>query len=246
MHPTVGQRGNQAGGKRLEKGLVECLGGLEVEDGLLYGVVGGWLKLAQEGHELVAHLIATVVEGGVGDILDMLQVMLLGVGLYVVAPKGEQGAHHKPVHGQDAVKTRKTGAAKQVEEECFGGIVAVVGGKDGGIALLLAELVEIVVAKLAGSIFDTEVLTGGMVECLKLRHMDGNPIGGSQLTDKLLIAVAVAWPKVEVAVGDGEGESGTVHQMGQHRRVDAATNSKQHLLPRGEEVLLLNVSYKGV
>ena len=47
-------------------------------------------------------------------------------------------------------------------------------------------------------------------------------------------------------MGNGERVSSTVHQMGQHDRVDAATNSKQHLLPRGEEVLLLNVSYKGV
>ena len=35
-----------------------------------------------------------------------------------------------------------------------------------------------------------------------------------------------------------------MHQMGQHDRVDAATNSKQHLLPRGEEVLLSHMCYE--
>ena len=246
LHTSIGQGGKKTGDKGPKKGLIERLGGLEVEDGLLYGVVGCGLKLPQEGHKLVAHLIATVVEGDVGDILDMLEVMLLGVCLDVVATKGEQGAHHKSIHRQDAVEARKTGATKQVEEESFGSIVAVVGGKDGGIALLLAELVEIVVAKLTGRVFHAEVLAGSMVEGLELRHMDGDPIGGSQLTYKLLVAVAVARPKMEVAVGDGEGKSSAVHKMGQHHRIDAATNSKQHLLPRGEEVLLLNVSYKGV
>ena len=150
--------------------------------------------MPQEGHELVAHLIAPVVEGGVGDIFDMLQVMLAGIGFYIVTAKGEQGAHHEPIHRQDAVEARKAGAAKQVEEECFGGIVAVVGGEDGGVIVLLAELLEKVVAKLAGRIFHTEVMAGCMVEGLELRHMDGDPVGGCQLTDKLLVAVAVARP----------------------------------------------------
>ena len=32
-------------------------------------------------------------------------------------------------------------------------------------------------------------------------------------------------------------------QMGQHHRIDTPANSQQHLLPRGEEVLL-HVGYK--
>lgn len=49
---------------------------------------------------------------------------------------------------------------------------------------------------------------------------------------------------MKIAVGDSERKSRLMHQMGQDHRIDTATNSKQHLLPRREEMLLLNVRYK--
>ena len=81
---------------------------------------------------------------------------------------------------------------------------------------------------------------------VELRHMDGDAVVGCKLADKGLVAVAVAGAQMEVAVGYGKGVVGGVHEVGEHHGVDAATNGKQHLLPRGEEVLLLNVSYESV
>ena len=71
--------------------------------------------------------------------------------------------------------------------------------------------------------------------------MERHGIVGCQLTDEGFIAVTFGGPQVEVAVGNGKGESSRVHEMGEDNRVDTTTYSKQHLLPSGEEVLLLNV-----
>lgn len=118
------------------------------------------------------------------------------------------------------------------------------GRKNGSIALLRPHLLEEIVPQPAGGILDTEVFTGGITMGVELGHIDRHPITLRQLTDELLVAVAVVGAQMKIAMGDGKEEARGMHQMGEDHGIDTATNSKQHLLPRGEEMLLLNVRYK--
>ena len=138
----------------------------------------------------------------------------------------------------------EAGAPKEVEEEGFGGVVAVVGGEDGGIGVELAELLEVVVAQLACRLLDALVVPGGMGAGVELCDMDWDCVGVGELSDECFVAVAVGRTEVEVAMGYGKWIAGGVHEVGEDHGVDAATNSEQHLLPCGEEVLLLDVCYE--
>ena len=51
---------------------------------------------------------------------------------------------------------------------------------------------------------------------------------------------------MEVAVRNGERIACSVHEVRQDSRVKATADSKQHLLPRGEEVLPGDVCYESV
>ena len=241
---AIGEGGKQLFGERLEQGLIEMLGRLEVGDGGGDGAVGSGLQLTEEREQLVAHLVAAVVEGGIGEVFHMVEVVAGGIGFDVVAAKRKQGTDHMGLHRQDAMETGKASAAEKIEEEGLVGIVAVVGGEESRIAMRLAEGEEPVVAQTTGSILDAELMGVGVVEGLKVLHMEGNTILQSQIADKKLVAVAVARTQVEIAVGNGEGVVGTVHEMGEDHRVDTSANSKQHLLSRGEEVLLSHMCYE--
>lgn len=83
----------------------------------------------------MAHLVAAIEEGGVGDVFDMLQAMKTGVFLYLATAKGKQRPHHQPVDGENAVEPGKACAAEEVDEKGLGGVVAMVGGKDSGVAM---------------------------------------------------------------------------------------------------------------
>lgn len=170
--------------------------------------------------------------------------MSSGIGFYLVTTKEEQRPNNMALDWQNTMEACEAGASQQIDKEGFDRIVAVVGSKDGGIALLGPNLLEEIVAQLSRRIFHTEMKLLRIVERVELRNKYGHTVLQGQLPYKLLITVAVVWAQVEVAVGNGKWETGCVHQVGQYHRIDAATNSKQHLLPRGEEMLLLNVRYK--
>ena len=75
-------------------------------------------------------------------------------------------------------------------------------------------------------------------------YMDRYGIGGGELAHERFVSVAFGWAQMEVAVGYGKGVACSVHKVGEYHRIDTATNGKQHLLPSGEEVLLLDVCYE--
>ena len=52
------------------------------------------------------------------------------------------------------MKTSQSRATKEIEKEGFGGIVAMVGGENGGVIVLLAQLFEVVVAQLPCGLFN--------------------------------------------------------------------------------------------
>ena len=119
-----------------------------------------------------------------------------------------------------------------------------VGSKECGIALVATERGKPVVAKPACGILGTEAVGAGIFVGLELRHMDGHSIGLCKGTDERLVAVAVAGTQVEVAMGNGKGISSRMHKVRQDNGVYAPTDSKQHLLPSREEVLLTDVCYE--
>ena len=119
-----------------------------------------------------------------------------------------------------------------------------VGGEDGSVGVLLAELFEVVVAQLPCRLLDALMVECGMGPGVELRHMDGDGVGVGKLSDECFVAVAVGGAQVKVAVGYGKGIASGVHEVGEDHGIDAATNSEQHLLPCGEEVLLPDVCYE--
>ena len=88
----------------------------------------------------------------------MGKVVLAGVCLDFLSPEGEEGADYVSLDRQDAVEPCKACAAKQVEEEGFGGVVAVVGCEDGGVGVLLPKLLKVVVAQLPCRLLDALVV----------------------------------------------------------------------------------------
>ena len=142
------------------------------------------------------------------------------------------------------MKTSQARATKEIEEEGFGGIVAMVGGENGGVIKLLTQLREVVVAQLPCGLFDALMVVGGMGEGVELRNMYGNIISVGKLADEGLVAVAVGGTKVKVTVGYSKRNSRRGHEVGEDNGVDAPANGKQHLLPSGEEVLLSDVCYE--
>lgn len=209
-----------------------------------YGRIGRGLELAQQRKDLVADLVAAVGQGGVGGVLDMGEGMGAGILLYVVTGEGEKRTHYKTLDRQDAVETRQTRAPKQVDEEGFGRVVAVVGGEDGRVALLAAEGGEPVVAKGARSLLDTLAVGARMGKGVEPDEVKRYGIATGKGADETLVAMAVAGAEVEIAMRNGKGEGRGVHKVGKYHGVDASTNGKQHLLPRGEEVLLADVRYE--
>lgn len=121
-----------------------------------------------------------------------------------------------------------------------------VGGEDCGVAVEGAELGEPVVAQLPGGLFGALAVAGGMGLGVELRHMDGDPIAIGKLADEGFVTVAIDRTEVEVAVGYGKGVAGGTHEVCQNHGVDPAANGQQHLLARGEEVLLGDVLYETV
>ena len=135
----------------------------------------------------------------------------------------------------------KAGAPHEVEEEGLGGVVGMMGGEEGGIALLAAEGGEPAVAQAAGGILDAEALGGGVVGSVKAGQVERDTKVVGETADKVLVAVTVAQPQAEIAVGYGKRKAGTVHEVCQHGGIDTPTDGQQHPFPSGKEVLPVDV-----
>lgn len=233
--------GEQPAAEGLKEGMIELFDRLEVLHGLLKAAVGSRLEFPQQGHDLVADLIAAIVERGIGHIFDMGKALLCGIALYLVAAKGQQGADDVTLHRQDAVKARKTRATKEVEEEGLGRIVSVMGRENGRIALLGHDLLEESVAELPRSVLDAEFVLVSVGKGVEPGKMEGDVVALGHVPDKALVAIAVAWAQREVAMSYGKRIARGIHEMRQDGGIHPPTNGKQHLLPRREEVLLLRV-----
>lgn len=100
------------------------------------------------------------------------------------------------------------------------------------------------VAESACSLLDALSCGGGDCASVKVGSEERYAIVVSELMDKALITVAVAKAEVEVTVCDGERDAGTMEKMGHADRITSAADGEQHLFPRGEKVLLLDVVCK--
>ena len=90
---------------------------------------------------------------------------------------------------------------------------------------------------MAGGLLDGHAVFGGIGACVEAGHMAGDAVAVGELAYESLVAVAVARPQVEVAVGHLEGDGGLVEEVDHGHGVAAAANGEQHTRPLGEEVL---------
>ena len=192
----------------------------------------------------MAQLVAAGVELGIGVVFDISKVPLVDIavdiGTRAAEERPDKGGVEKGGGGADAVQAGNAGAAKEVEEEGLDGVVAVVGCGHTGIAVLTAETVEPGVAQVACSLLDAHAVGGSIGTGVEIDGVESHSDGGGKPADKLLVTVAVAGAEMEVAMGYGKGYTRTTTEVEHGHRVAPAANGKQHLLPRGEEVLLLN------
>ena len=72
QYRSVGLWTHQLLAQGLQQGIVEFLHRLQVRNSLRYGMVARRLHLAQQWKKLVPDLVASVLERGIGDILNML------------------------------------------------------------------------------------------------------------------------------------------------------------------------------
>ena len=69
--------------------------------------------MTEEWEQLVAHLVATVVEGGIGEVFHMVEVVAGGIGFDVVAAKRKQGTYRMGLHRQDAMESSRWWAVRR-------------------------------------------------------------------------------------------------------------------------------------
>ena len=172
--------------------------------------------------------------------------MAKGIFLYLGTREGQQRAHHDAIDGEYAVQAGKAGAAKQVEKESLVGVIAVMGCEQRRVAMFTTQTRKPVVSEPPSSILRAESMLTGILAGLELCHMYRHPVVAGKCPDKGFVAVAVVGTKVEVAVGNGIREAGRMHEVSQNYGVDTTADSKQHLLPRGEEVLLNDMCYESL
>lgn len=72
------------------------------------------------------------------------------------------------------MKTGKAGTPEKIDEKGFGGIISVVGCKNGGVAIVAAELTEPVVTQLTGGFFNALTVLMSVVERVERNDMKGN------------------------------------------------------------------------
>lgn len=176
----------------------------------------------------------------------MAEAVAAGIGFDVVPAKGEQWPHDMPLDRQNAMEAGEACAAQEVDEESFGGVVAMVCGEYRRIALLLTKRGEPIVAELTRGLLDALPMAAGMGSGVELCQMEGDTVATGKPADEGLVAVAVAGTQIEIAVGNGKRIACGMHEMGQHHRIDTPANGQQHLLPSGEEVLLSDVGYEAL
>ena len=76
----------------------------------------------------------------------MLQLLLKSIGFYLLTPERQQWPDDMALDRQDAMESREPSTTKQIDEECFCSIVAMMGGENGSIILLGTDLLEVFVA----------------------------------------------------------------------------------------------------
>ena len=78
-----------------------------------------------------------------------------------------------------------------------------------GLPLALKE----VVAQFACGLFDGKLVVERILLGIELCHIARHTVALGQTAHKGLVAVAVAWSQMEIAMGDGEGNMGVGDKM---------------------------------
>lgn len=216
----------------------------EVADGLLHDVVERGVERAKERQQLMAHLVATVLQCGVGAVLDIFKVVLADVGIDVGTAEYEQRSYYAAVDWANAVETGNACATQEVDKEGLNGVVAMVGHNDIVKVFLLTDLFEKIVAQMACGFLDGEMVEGGILSGVELCHMDCAVVALGQLAHKLFVAVGVVATQMEIAVCYLIVESSVMAEVLQHYRVaSAAYGQQESCLADGECVAVVLESW---
>lgn len=182
---------------------VDLLGVAEGAVGVLEGFEEGGVDLLEDGYDEVAYFIAGVVEGVVGGVGAVPELVGADVVQDVLAGEGEDGPQDAPADGGDAGEAADAGAAGEVEEGGFGVVVGVVGDEDVVEFALEAGFLEPGVAEFAGGHLDADAAGGGVGPGVEFADAEGDAVGVAEAFDELLVHVGFFPAEVEVAV---EGE----------------------------------------
>ena len=198
----------------------------------------------KQWQNLMANLVAAILKRSICHILYVTNIILGSIGLDFVSPEWQQRPYYMALDWKYTMESRYACTPQKIDKKSFYRVIAMMCGENGKKALLRTYLLEKIIPKPSCRILHTEMGASSVLLGVELGNINGNLIFLSHLTDKLFVAVAIAGSKVKITMRNSERETGRIHQMGKYRRVHTATNSKQHLLPRREEMLLLNVRYE--
>ena len=118
---------------------------------------GTGAQLLHERQQLGAHPVAQVRRIHVRRVVAVLDAGIVERGAEGDAPLGEQRTHDSAPAPRDAADAARPGAAQEVDEDGFRGVVRRVGGGDQG-AALCGELIEESVPCLAAGVLDGATL----------------------------------------------------------------------------------------
>ena len=155
----------------------------------------------------------------VGYILDIGKSFALDKHGNLLPREAQHGMHHKSLRLRtrtDAMQPGNARAPEQVEEKGLNGIVAMVGCGHTCVAMLRTQLPEEIVALLTRLFLDGTAALPRQFGSADLTHMATYSVAQGKGTDERLIAVAIARPEVEVAMGYGETEAASVHELAKH------------------------------
>ena len=200
--------------------------------------------VAQQGQQLESYAVAKIERLGIGDILHILQPATGNVSVDFVAAKGQQRPDNGPVAGRYAMQPCYARATQKIDKERLYGIVAMMSRGYQAVALPHSYLFEKTVSQSPGSLLDRETFSVGILNRVELSDKAGQRVIGSQMPDERLVAVAVAWTQMEIAMSHTDIKAGAAHEIEQRHRIASATDSKEHPLPIGNKVLPANVFYE--
>ncbi len=232
-------------------GTVEKLGVVEPFYIGGHGAVNRGVELAEQWHETVAYAVAAGIKLGISNVFDIAEVVFDHVGIDFGSGEAEErpdyrefgvrAAERQSGAGTDAVEAGDAGATEKVKEEGLDGVVAMVRSSHARVTMVETEVGKEGIAQLTGRLLDREAMGDSVGTGVERDGVESHAVGIGEVGDELLVTVTIARPKIEIAMGNGKRNASGMGKVCHDHRITSTTNGKQHLPPRREEVLLVDV-----